>query len=95
MNTPEEKNNMSVEDLANMMCASISTQMLITIEHDKVTVEGGTALDIFDMYIMCKALEVVGRRLLPMMENEDKLRECMKGLIDIMQFEDNEKEGEA
>lgn len=85
-----EQEKMAVEDLANILCASISAQ-LITMEHDKIKVEGGTALYIVDMYMIMKALEDIGKHVLPMMQSEEALRECMKGLIDVMHFTEEEQ----
>lgn len=91
MDESNKQENMSVEDLANMLCASISAQMLITLDNDTITIEGGTALHIIDMYIICKALEEVGKRVLPMMSSQESLRDCMKKLIDTMHFEDEQR----
>lgn len=90
-NNAAEQEKMAVEDLANMLCASISAQMLITMEHDKIKVEGGTALYILDMYMIIMALENIGKHVLPMMQSEEALRECMKRLIDAMHFTEEEQ----
>ncbi len=90
-NNAAEQEKMAVEDLANMLCASISAQMLITMEHDKIKVEGGTALYILDMYMIIMALEDIGKHVLPMMQSEEALRKCMKRLIDAMHFTEDEQ----
>lgn len=90
-NNAAEQEKMAVEDLASMLCASISAQMLITMEHDKIKVEGGTALYILDMYMIIMALENIGKHVLPMMQSEEALRECMKRLIDAMHFTEEEQ----
>lgn len=90
-NNAAEREKMEVEDLANMLCTSISAQMLITMENDKINVEGGTALYIVDMYMIMKALEDIGKHVLPMMQSEEALRECMKRLIDAMHFTEEEQ----
>ena len=90
-NNAADREKMEVEDLANMLCASISAQMLITMEHDKIKVEGGTALYILDMYMIIMALEDIGKHVLPMMQSEEALRECMKRLIDAMHFTEEEQ----
>lgn len=89
-NNAAEREKMEVEDLASMLCASISAQMLITMEHDKIKVEGGTALHIVDMYMIIKALEEIGKHVLPMMQSEEALRERMKKIIDKMHFTEEE-----
>ena len=90
-NNAAEREKMEVEDLANMLCTSISAQMLITMEHDKIKVEGGTALYILDMYMIMMALEDIGKHVLPMMQSEEALRKCMKRLIDAMHFTEEEQ----
>ena len=90
-NNNAEQEKMAVEDLANILCASISAQMLITMEHDKIKVEGGTALYILDMCMIIMALENIGKHVLPMMQSEEALRECMKRLIDAMHFTEEEQ----
>lgn len=82
-----EKEEMNAFDLANMLCASISAKMEIKIQNDKIEVTGGTALRIVDMYIICKALEVVAGGCLPMMESADAMKDCLKRIIDLMDFD--------
>lgn len=84
----KEASEMSVSEFSSMLCASIDATMEIRMCGDKVTVSGGTALYITDMYMILKALEVIGGRMLPMMKGEAELKEAMKKLIDIMEFKE-------
>ena len=84
----DKNRNMNVDDLANMLCASINAKMEISMVHDKITISGGTALAVTDMYMIVRALECVGRNMLPMIESSDALKECLKHLVDVMDFED-------
>ena len=86
-----EASSMNVSEFASMLCASIDAAMEIRMRDDKVTVSGGTALYITDMYMILKALEVIGGKMLPMMKGEKELKEAMKKLIDIMEFEEETK----
>jgi hypothetical protein len=79
---------MSVSDFASMLCASIDATMKIRMCGGKITITGGTALVITDMYMITEALEVIGGRMLPMMKGEAELKEAMKKLIDIMEFKE-------
>ena len=83
-----EASDMSVSDFASMLCASIDATMEIRMCGDKITITGGTALVITDMYMITEALEVIGGRMLPMMEGKAELKEAMKKLIDIMEFKE-------
>ena len=83
-----EASDMSVSDFASMLCASIDATMKIRMCGGKITITGGTALIITDMYMITKALEVIGGRMLPMMKGEAELKEAMKKLIDIMEFKE-------
>lgn len=83
-----ESSDISVGEFASMLCASIDAAMEIRMRDDKVTVSGGTALYITDMYMILKALEVIGGKVLPMMKGKAELKEAMKKLIDIMEFEE-------
>lgn len=84
----KENEEMNVNDLANMLCMSVSAKMEITMHHDEVTVSGGTAIDIVDLYIVIKALEAVGRRCMPMMKSADYLKVVIKKMVDLMDFTD-------
>lgn len=77
---------MNVNDLANMLCASINTEMKIAFHHDKIEVSGGTGLGIVDIYIVMSALEVVAARSLPIYTSAGSLKEAMKRVIDKMDF---------
>jgi hypothetical protein len=77
---------MNVNDLANMLCASINAEMKIALHHDKIEVSGGTALGIVDIYIVMLALEVVASRVLPIFTSADGLKESLKRVIDQMDF---------
>ena len=83
-----EASDMSVSDFASMLCASIDAAMEIRLCDDKITITGGTALIITDLYMITKAREVIGGRMLPMMEGKAELKEAMKKLIDIMEFKE-------
>lgn len=83
-----EASDMSVSVFASMLAHSIDATMEIRLCDDKITITGGTALIITDMYMITKALEVIGGRMLPMMKGEAELKEAMKKLIDIMEFKE-------
>lgn len=87
-----ENKEMNVEDLANMLMSSIAAKIEITLKNDEVKVEGGTALKIVDMYIICKALESVARDVLPMMKSPDAMKDCLKDIIDLMDFEGSKED---
>jgi hypothetical protein len=83
-----EANNLNVDDLANMLCASIDATMEIRMCGDTITISGGTAMYVTDMYMIAKALEVIGAKMLPMMKGEKELKEAMKNMIEIMDFKE-------
>jgi hypothetical protein len=87
-NQMNEASDMSASDFASMLCSSIDAAMEIRMRDDKVTVSGGTALYITDMYMILKALEVIGGKMLPMMKGKAELKEAMKKLIGIMEFKE-------
>ena len=82
----KEASEMNVNDLANMLCSAVDAEMKVRIHNDKITISGGTALYIVDMYILLKALEVVAANTLPMMTSADDLKEALKKSIDLFDF---------
>lgn len=86
-----------VEELADMMAASVDVELKLVkkVGTQDVQIENGTGLVIMDMYVIVKALELIGHKALPMMKSEEALRECLHDMVEMMNFAEPGKEREA
>ena len=78
----------TMEEFMNMLSNSIHADMQLSMKNDTLTITGGVGITLLDMYILMKALEVVGARMLPTMKDEESLKTALKNAIDTMDFKE-------
>lgn len=82
-----EENKMNTADLANMLAASVETELTISIKRDRVELSGGTGIGIMDLYVMEKGMEALASHLLPIFKSPDDLKQALKNSIDLFDLE--------
>lgn len=83
----------TMEEFIDMLANNIHADMQLTMKNDTLTITGGVGITILDMYILMKALEVVGSRMLPTMKDEESLKTALKNAIDILNFKEVSENG--
>jgi len=83
--------DITMEEFMNMLANNIHADMQLSMKNDTLTITGGVGITILDMYILMKALEVIGSRMLPTMKDEESLKTALKNAVDIMEFKEDSK----
>lgn len=85
--------DITMNEFTNLLASNIHADMHLSMKNDTLTITGGVGITILDMYILMKAMEVVGARMLPTMKDEESLKNALKNAVDIMEFKEVSENG--